>query len=587
MSIKETFRGRITPKALPAAADRPAVKDDLDLAAMARAALNYLRGNPDPARNYECKFSLGPLGIPCHVPLVPPNKYGYDPVSIADTDSRMDTQYANMRDMTGQTEPDPVELGVRRRILGYQREDNLSWANPSALTGKTEEGEWATTWASGKLMMALAENYKRKGDERDREKARAIFLAVKGLASWDGKRAFYPCGPSVYKDGKWITDGWAEQHSRNYPAVVEPCMRYWECCGDQEALDFARAVAEGFLAESQPNMREQRINPETGEFAGHVHLHTHAIWGVAHLGAVLNEKKFLDYASAAYDFVLSKGTDFGWYPEFVPQGEWRTEICVVGDMVSLGAWLARGGQTRRWEDVERTIRNEIERSQFFLTPAFLDLFHKLHADKPREVVEEALGELRKLEGGFVAQAAFDDWVSYTESVGQSGMNANGIQMMGCCPPEGMRAVWEAWRSVVEDRPQGVFVNLALSRDHPSARVTAYRPEAGRLDVEAKKAASFFLRPPAWADRAAVRIAHDGRDTPFRWGGPENAYALCENARPGELFTLSWRPESFTQVFEPASIPDRTQKIAVHWLGNTVVGVEPPGKYLPMFAGEKP
>ena len=66
--------------------------DDVDLVSMARAALNYLRGNPDPARGYECKFSLGPLGIPCLVPLIPSNTYAYDPVTQGDTDCRMDWQ---------------------------------------------------------------------------------------------------------------------------------------------------------------------------------------------------------------------------------------------------------------------------------------------------------------------------------------------------------------------------------------------------------------------------------------------------------------------------------------------------------------
>ena len=54
--------------------------DDLDLVTMARHALNYLRGNPDPHRHYECKFSLGQLGIPAHVPLLASNDFGFDPI---------------------------------------------------------------------------------------------------------------------------------------------------------------------------------------------------------------------------------------------------------------------------------------------------------------------------------------------------------------------------------------------------------------------------------------------------------------------------------------------------------------------------
>ncbi len=64
--LRRQFRGEITGLTTTPPAVTPA-PDDLDLRAMAAAALNYLRGNPDPARDYECKFSLGPLGIPAHV----------------------------------------------------------------------------------------------------------------------------------------------------------------------------------------------------------------------------------------------------------------------------------------------------------------------------------------------------------------------------------------------------------------------------------------------------------------------------------------------------------------------------------------
>lgn len=128
-----------------APAERPSrvEGDDVDLAEMARGALNYLRGNPDPARDYECKFELGPLGIPCHLPLsVPPNQYGYDPISLGDTDCRMYSQWVHMREMAGVGEPDEVEQGVTRRVLGYLGEQDFAWLNPAAWTGEPVEGYW-------------------------------------------------------------------------------------------------------------------------------------------------------------------------------------------------------------------------------------------------------------------------------------------------------------------------------------------------------------------------------------------------------------------------------------------------------------
>ena len=196
------YRGEISDFAICPPMTAPAA-DDLDLRAMAAAALNYLRGNPDPERNYECKFSLGPLGIPAHVPLLPPNKYGCDPIALGDTDCRMDWQYPHMREMAGEPAPEGVEHGVRRRIRSYRRADSLAWLNPAAWVGPIDspgaeaalEYEWAFSWATGKLLVSLAEEFQRTREPQLRDECRAMFLALAKLASRDDQgRAFLPHG---------------------------------------------------------------------------------------------------------------------------------------------------------------------------------------------------------------------------------------------------------------------------------------------------------------------------------------------------------------------------------------------------------
>jgi hypothetical protein len=256
-------------------------------------------------------------------------------------------------------------------------------------------------------------------------------------------------------------------------------------------------------------------------------------------------------------------------------------------MVGIAAWLARGGRPEYWDHIDRTVRNELRAAQFALTPAFVALFRQLHADAPASQVDAALAELRRLEGGFVAQATFDDWVGYPghPRLGAPGLNNNGIQMMGCCPPEGMRGLWEAWQGTVVDAGAEVFVNLPLSRTHPAATVQAYRPRDGRLHVTPRRPARFLLRPPAWADRDRVALAVGGRSAPVTWGGPANAYVVVADASSGQTLTLRWPVPRFTQAFTAQSVPGRNQRVTVRWVGNQVVGVEPRGKYLPMFTGE--
>ena len=597
--LQQHFRGEIRAGAAVQSA-AAAQGDDLDLRRMAVSALNYLRGNPDPGRNCECKFSLGPLGIPAHVPLLPPNRYGYDPIALGDTECRMDMQYAHMREMAGETQAEAVELGVRQRIISYRRADNLVWLNPAAWVGPLQspsaiealKHEWAFSWPTGKLLISLSEEFQRTGRPPLRDDCRAMFVALRRLVSRDAQgRAFLPCGASPCRDGAWLSladasidSGWGAELSHGYPFISEPLVRYWECTGDAEALELARSFAEGHIAGSQPDMGEHRIDPDTGAFRKHVHLHTHEIWGVAHLGAVTGEQRYLDWAERAYRFVLSQGSDYGWYPEYIPQHAYRTEICVVGDMTSIAANLARGGRPEFWDQVERTVRNELRQAQFALTPAFVSLFREVHRGKPAAAIDAALAELRKLEGGFVAQSGFDDWVSYPgdPQLGSPGMYANGIQMMGCCPPEGMRGLWEAWQGVVEVRTEGVRINLPFTREHAAATVNAFRPEDGGYAVTARKVGDYFLRPPAWADPATIRLQRDGTEVAPVWAGPAKAYLRCADLRPGERLTLRWSVPRFQQVFVPQSVPGRQQAITVDWLGNTVLGVSPRGRHLPMF-----
>jgi hypothetical protein len=544
---------------------------------MAKAGLNYLRGNPDPQRNYECRFSLYPLSIPVCVPYVKSNKYGFDPISLGDTDSRMDWQYPHMREIVGEPAADPVELGVRRRILSYQRADGACYINPAAYVGEPVEGEWAGTWTTAKLLYSLSETYLRTKDEALREPSRKTFLALKNLALWDGPRAYYP-GIAPFRNGQWLRSGWCSFLSRNYPFIVEPCVRYYECLGDREALDFARAVTEGMLAGSQKDQREFAVDPQTGAYQGHVHIHLHAYWGAAHLGAILNEPRYLDWARKACDYTYAKSTDYGWVVEALPQNTHYSETCAVGDMVSASVWLARAGWPQYWDRVDRAVRNYLRRAQFFVTPAFEKHFRALHTNEPAAAVNQALTELKKLEGGFAARCELDDLI-YLQN------DPKAFNMMGCCQPEGLRAVWEAWNGIVEERPEGIFVNLAMTREHPAARVSACRPADGQIEVQARKPGNFFLRPPAWADKEQVALLRNGKQQKLEWGGPEKAYVVGRDLRPGQTLTLSWPVPAFRQVFTPQSVPDYKGQLTVDWVGNEVQRVEPRGKYLPMFGNE--
>lgn len=579
--LQEHFLGQMRPLAERIPMPPPASPD---LCAMAARALNYLRGNPDPARDYECKFELGPLGIPVHYPhSVPPNQYAYDPISLADTDCRMDCQYPHMREMTGASEACEVEAGVRARIMSYMKPDHLAWVNPAAWTGSPIDGLWISKWASANIMISLTDTYARTGEAEVRGETRATFQALKALAEWQDGKAFYPGGPVPVRNGEYLNEGWCEDHCRNYPFIVEPCVHYGVTCDDPEALDFAAAVMEGFLAKLQvPDQGDTAFDPETGSFAGHTHLHTRTLWGAAHLGAVLGEPRYLDWAERGYEFVRAHGMDVGWYPEHIPQSRHRAETCITGDMTATALWLARR-HPHYFDHIERTVRNYLPATQFSLTPAFLSLFERLHADRPRAVVEQALEELRRLEGGFVAAPAPDDWVEANQSLGATGRTACGLDMMGCCPPEGMRALWEAWSNVVQDRDGAIWINMSLDRDHPAAAVSVEQAQgtsAVTVTVRAKRGGRYMLRPPAWATE--VSLSQAGQPVAPVWAGQDSAYLACEGVRTGDTLCMTYAVPGFEQQHMLRSVPDKDKEVTLCWRGNDLLAISPSGTYLPML-----
>ncbi len=533
---------------------------DISLTDMAARAMHYLIHNPLPDHDHVCRFDIELLR--CPPSMWPGTRDPY--ITFGDTESRMDWEFIYMREMSGSKEGLDVEQAIRRRILGYIREDGLSWLPPYCLTCNLSDHEpCAMTWTTGATLMSLVEQYVRTGDRENIPLAKRLVAGLKSLASWDTGRACYPGGLGGWRGGDWMYTGCSD----SYPCILEPLARYVEVTGDEEALEFAQAFADGNIADLQANLGPNRILKD-GSFAGYnCHLHMRAVLGVVHLGVLTRNTRYIEWGRRAYDFLISQGADWGWFPESI--GTANSETCATGDMADIAAWLARAGYSRYWDDLERFVRNYIREAQFFVTPAYEALYRKVNVDHQPEQVEEGLRQARDFEGGFVARLSPNSLVT----------GANSMSMMGCCPPEGMRTLHSAWRNVVTESPEGVFVNLSFNHDAPQASVVSFAPGVGRLTVVARKSADFFLRPPSWAPRTEVKAYRGGRQAPVVWQGD---YIKFEHATGSEELTIVFPVLRFRQTVEVAG-----QTYTYDWVGNTVTRVKPRAEVLPLFDGRRP
>jgi len=560
---------------------------DLDLVGMARWGLRALARNPRPHLGYACRFLMSLLAYPpC------PEHDDIDLIAEGDTDNRLDWAFGYMKEMTGDTFADEMAAGVRRRNLGYLREDGLCWTQ--AYAGSRIDGCFANHWSTGKLLISLAEDYRRTGDESLRAPARRMFEALRDRAEWVDGRAYYAGGNSYWSERGWaITDG-SFYHP---PMVIEPVLSYYERFHDNEALAFALAFAEGEMANDQwehaiirdttnftteqeaqraltssvalwptaPPDANLAVRPD-GSFDHHTHMRGHQGWGMAHLGALTGHAPLIAWSKRLLDFYLSRGTDYGWIPESMTYPR-RSETCSVADVINIAEWVAKSGYPAYWDVVERFVRNYLREAQFFFSPEYEALYRSLH---PGAEGERGLTLARDFEGAFQGAMGLTDRC----------FEPNTMDMMGCCVPEGMRGLYAAWRNTVMDEPDAVRVNMCFNRDAPAAGVTSGLPYDGRMTVTAKVAKSFLLRPPAWAAREQVQLQRNGRAVPVVWSG---AYVQVDGVKAGETLALSYPLPAFIQhQLVPNEEGKPPREVTAHWLGNTVLALEPKGEQLPLY-----
>jgi hypothetical protein len=176
----------------------------LSLERMAEEAMHYLIHNPLADHNYECRFDIDLLKFP--LSMYPGTRDPY--ITFGDTEARMSLAFSDLREMTEKRGGREVEDALRRRVLGYIRRDGLCWLPPYALTcDLSDHRPCAINWTTDKAISMLVGSYLRDRDPADLARARKLILGLRGLARWDGGRAYYPGGMGGWREGKWLFTG--------------------------------------------------------------------------------------------------------------------------------------------------------------------------------------------------------------------------------------------------------------------------------------------------------------------------------------------------------------------------------------------
>ena len=566
--------------AIPAATAAPMhsptdMPKDIDLVCMAEWSMNYLIHTPRAELNYQPVFQ-------CHPLRCPPVPSGNDVVVNCDTDARLDPEWYFMREISGSGAGRDVEAAFHRRIRGYIEPDGGVWSHPGCYSETKIDAVYGPedyvfhTWGATKILKSLSEEYARTGDDGTLALARKVMRALRRHMTWDGEgRCYSRCGMGgLRRDGAIVPNGWNQQ-----PApIVEPLVTYFLATGDHEGLEFAIAYARGMMDNIQPGGIRFESDGSFAEPLGHSHATMHAVWGVARLGLVTGDSEYVDFAKRCWDWMLSRGTGTGWFPAGPDN---CNETCCISDMMSVAACIAEAGHTQYYDYVERYLRNYVNTLQFIVTDEFAEYYRRCNASSSSEEIEKGLQDLRGFQGGIIGGSGLNDWEN--DLLGGRG----GFEMLGCCAPEGMRAIYTTWSNTISRLPAsalgpaGVYVNVSFSRQSPWGEVVSFMPDEGRLTVKSAVTDTFFLRPPHWASRRHVHAFVNARPVPTEWSG---AHVRLE-ASPDDELTITYPMVRFCHrvggLWESCA-PNLV--MTFQWLGNMVVAADPPPTKTPLFTG---
>jgi hypothetical protein len=551
---------------------------DIDLRRMAEWSMLFLTRTPRPHLNYEPVFQLFPYRCP-------PAPEGTDPVVACDTDVRMDLAWYLLRDITGSKMGMDVEQAFHQRMRSFVDQEGIVWCHPGAYNeGNTtavyeKKDEVIHMWGAAKMLQSLSEDYARTHRRESKAQARKVMLALKKLMHWDAQgRCWSPCGNGCLDANRQPLPNPLNIHPL---PIVEPLIRYHEIFGDQEALDFAKAYAEGMIAGVQPG--GVRFGTD-GSFDAHSHITLHSVWGVAHLGCVTGDVNYTEWSKRVFDFFLkARGTGTGWFA--AAPGHPTDETCCVADVISLAAYIARGGHAEYYDYVERYVRNRITPAQFILTPEIRAHYSELNSSLGAEKIHYGLSELEKYQGGFLGGTGLNDWENVLLNRQVYG-NGPEISMIGCCQGSGMRAISTVWNETIAKLPRsplgpaGVYVNLSFNRTSPWGEVFSFMPDQGRLTVKAAVRDTFFVRVPKWASRDRVKAFLDCRSIPVEWSGDYVRF----RARKGQELTVAYPMIGFEQTITTLLPSAPSLNVTFAWRGNMILSSTPRAERTALFTG---
>jgi hypothetical protein len=472
------------------------------------------------------------------------------------------------RRILGSTSQLDFAQSLRREIYAGLGEDGLHYYPSSLPCGMTKPTNTAMLWDNRSIFVGLTQLWLITGDEEIKGR---LDKMVEALDRYSVK---VPKNKEIYFAVRGITPGYRPKPVAN-PVVgqnsggwISPLVGYYQHSKSEKALQLALGLANFVVNE------HRHRPPNTGPVLGIANVHgaLYTIAGVVETVEYSGNKKHVAWAHALYEYARDHlASDYGWVAEheriipvmYPPGTKMSTEGCAIVDLAHLAIRLAQHGYPDAWNVVERFARNYMDAGQLRETQRLEGRSRSF--DTPCRTNE---GMPDRAKGAFVGWGAPNDFLNP--------LGRHGAMVQDCCGshyPYGLHLVWE---NIATKEADGIHINLALNRRTPWCEVVSKRPRSGQVSIRMYKSGDLFVRVPDWVDKSQVSLRIGNENVDPTWVGD---YVQCRHLNRGMTAQVAY---PLRQMKRPEQFMGYQTKVI--WVGDTVVGVSPSGRIVPLFDG---
>lgn len=508
-------------------------------------AIKNIIARLDPALGYQPYFALD---------------YGSDPPEArhaswdyCDMAGRYVDALILARQITGNQHGREAETALRDFFLARAHPDDGLFYDAEAPWSKYA----ADMFCQGRALLGLTSWFLLTGDQRLQATIEAMLAGLSRIAVHEDDYCYYP--QDRWSNGEWVGGGLWQGKVPGYSVQqLIGIARYAEATGSPLALELAGKLARYFVYHSG-------VVAWDGSFQGHTHSGgiLPSALGVLRYALVAGDTELAEWGRRVYEHARAHSSSFGWVPDGL-DCDLQTnafagtcETCGLVDMLELALTLTDAGLGEYWDDIERYSRNQFLENQFRDPELVVSAERCAQSTTPVAAI---------VYGSFASTARPNNLLAGPHPT-----------IEGCCVGAAARGCFLVWDRIISERSEGIFVNLAFSRDGAWGRLISSEPYRGELVLLPAQAQTFFVRIPAWAERSGLQVTLDGIAQPIEWHG---SYLALGPVQPDQEWIITY-PQAQRETSETiAEIP-----FSLRWKGGTVTAVAPAGGSYPIYQRE--